>query len=278
MSFSCCRPVRRSPRGAFTLIELLVVIAIIAVLIGLLLPAVQKVREAANRISCASNLKQIGMAIQNYHNDHKTLPPSRIGPQYATWFVLILPYVEQDNLAAQWNMSQTYYLQSPAVQTQSVKLFYCPSRRSPPQLSTQYEISSTGIPDSQQHPGALGDYACCGGTFYNAIVDAPQCGGAMCQTTTTSLTSITDGTSNTILVGEKHVPLSKMGQSGPSWGRRCHLQWRLPPELCPHWRQPELHAGPGAQRCQRSVALPFRQLPSRHLPVCLRGRTHGGAQ
>jgi prepilin-type processing-associated H-X9-DG protein len=140
--------------------------------------------------------------------------------------------MEQNNLYAQWNLANNYYEQTPFVQNAFVKQYVCPSRRGDPMPSTEYEISSTGIPDSQLHPGTQGDYACNGGQFYNAIVDNPLCRGAMCYANSqvnssdqvisthsqTALKDITDGTSHTFLVGEKHSVLSKWGQSGPSWG------------------------------------------------------------
>src|SRR4051812_38956990 len=99
---------RNRSRAAFTLIELLVVIAIIAILIALLVPAVQKVREAAARTQCANNLKQIGLAVHSFHDNHKYIPYTRLDTQ-ETWAVLILPYLEKQDLYQQWDFKKTYY-------------------------------------------------------------------------------------------------------------------------------------------------------------------------
>ena len=116
-------------RPAFTLIELLVVIAIIAVLIALLLPAVQKVREAANQAQCKNNLKQIGLALHNYHLNHNGLPYTREEDRM-TWAVLILPYMEEQNLFNQWVPGRLYYDQPDAFRLTPVKAYFCPTRRS----------------------------------------------------------------------------------------------------------------------------------------------------
>ena len=132
------RPESTGRRKGFTLVELLVVIAVIGILIGLLLPAVQKAREAANRLSCANNLKQISLAMHHYHVDYGKLPPrARLaGPSDAnngagaTWAVLIMPYLEQDNLYNQWNLSGRYYDQNETARRASVRIYFCPTRRS----------------------------------------------------------------------------------------------------------------------------------------------------
>jgi prepilin-type N-terminal cleavage/methylation domain-containing protein len=150
-----------SARKAFTLIELLVVIAVISVLIGLLLPAVQKAREAASRISCANNLKQIGLGMHLYEGVNGYYPPSALSRGRATWAVVILPYLEQDNLYRQWDLSRTYYEQLPIARQTAVPTYFCPSRRtasSSPTLSVSGDVP-TSDPTLTHYPGALGDYA-----------------------------------------------------------------------------------------------------------------------
>jgi prepilin-type N-terminal cleavage/methylation domain-containing protein len=144
-------------RAAFTLIELLVVIAIIGILIALLLPAVQSAREAARRIECSNNLKQIGLAVYVMNDVVNHLPASRIGCHHGTWATALWPYIEDDAFTEQWHPVKAYHFQPDYAIEAQVAIYYCPSRRAAPQLSQS--------PCEERHSavhrgGGMSDYAC----------------------------------------------------------------------------------------------------------------------
>ena len=208
-------------RGAFTLIELLVVIAIIAILMGLLLPAVQWAREAANRTSCGNNLKQISLAVHLFEHYHKRLPPSALENEAATWAWLILPYLEQDNLYRQWPIGMPYYLVPAEVRQTPVPNYFCPSRRTPgpEQIGCPF-ASPPGCITTESVTGSVGDYASSAGTSgfdFNVVLNGnPKitipATGTFVLGKGIRLAEITDGLSQTLLIGEKHIPRTMEAQ------------------------------------------------------------------
>jgi len=200
-------------RSAFTLIELLVVIAIIAILIGLLLPAVQKVRDAAARMECSNNLKQIGLALHSYHDAYKGFPKgcapdvdANGNAQYSwgsSWKVWILPYVEQGNIYNKWQFTaNSGYVNSNNLQWVNritISVYRCPASPLPDFYASSYNngyiemfTSYVGISGSSIDP-----------TCSNGGAGLVSGSGILFPNSKVRMTDISDGTSNTMLVGEQ---------------------------------------------------------------------------
>jgi prepilin-type N-terminal cleavage/methylation domain-containing protein/prepilin-type processing-associated H-X9-DG protein len=209
-------------RRGFTLVELLVVIAIIGVLVALLLPAVQAAREAGRRAQCLNNLKQFGLALQNYHSAKNTFPPSAVMKQnqtqvYASGNAMLLPYFEQAALASLYDHGEYWEKQKEGVAATVIPIFTCPSSSAvnpivDPLLGTVVRDSVYGITEYAFCMGYT-DAFCARQGIKPGTIPASQL-GMFNMAWGAAIRQITDGTSNTIAMGD--------ASSDPRW-KVCHL-------------------------------------------------------
>lgn len=195
--------VMRRHRNAFTLVELLVVIAIIGVLVALLLPAVQAAREAARRIQCANNLKQVGLAVHMFHDSKGYIPYQEPGTNLFSPFTSVLPYLEQENMARRYDPTRapTDPVNLP-ISSIPLKSYLCPSMPRPAaSASTAYS-----------------SYVASVGSSYNWDLFSSKVNGFFAVTERIALRDVTDGLSSTLAVGEQGYQLKDYPTAGQTGG------------------------------------------------------------
>jgi len=196
------------------LIELLVVIAIISTLMGLLIPAVQRAREAARRTECSNHLKQIGLALHNYHDAHQVFPPGWVSSNSNgfSWESRLLPQLEQVNLYQQISFARAAYVDTGNIRVLQtpLKIFRCPSDDGPPQYFQQSDISGRSLAGQavSNYQGSMGTPLFADNTTVLCPTD-----GVFFLNSSTALRDITDGTSQTIIVGERRWARAAFGDA-----------------------------------------------------------------